>query len=67
MSYKYAIEKVFNSCNKSYNISDILALYTDSIIRDKKLDHESFEEEMKHIFSIFNCLVDKDIFIKSYT
>lgn len=58
---------MFNSYNRSYGISDILAKYTDSIIRDKKLEQEGFEEEMKHIFGIFSCLVDKDVFIKSYT
>jgi hypothetical protein len=44
MSYKYAMEKVLNSCSKLYNVSEVLALYTDAVLKDKKLDQPGFEE-----------------------
>lgn len=61
------MEKVLNTCSKLYNVSEVLALYTDAVIRDKKLDQPGFEDEMKHILSIFTCLIDKDVFLHHYT
>jgi hypothetical protein len=48
-----------------YTLAEILATYTDNILRKNglKVSHEEFEQQLERVVKLFAHLTDKDIFI----
>jgi len=51
-----------------YTVSELLATYTDNILRKNglKLPQEEYEAYLEKVVKLFSHLTDKDIFIESY-
>jgi hypothetical protein len=47
-------------------IEELLAVYTDTKFK-LEMKEEQFEEEVKNILTLFNCVQNKDLFLLKYS
>ncbi|KAL4503901.1 hypothetical protein ABPG72_022531 [Tetrahymena utriculariae] len=66
MSFKSALDKFLNVPIDDYGLPELLANYTDYILKKENLKQEELDLKLNQIIEIFNHLTEKDIYLTLY-
>ncbi|EAR92512.2 cullin family protein (macronuclear) [Tetrahymena thermophila SB210] len=66
MSFKAALDKFLNVPIDDYGLPELLANYTDFILKKENLKQEELDSKLNQIIEIFNHLTEKDIYLILY-
>lgn len=64
--YKSGIEKAFIHSKLPVPIEELLAIYADTRLK-LEMKEEQFEDEVRNILTLFNCVQNKDLFLLKYS
>ncbi|KAL4473571.1 hypothetical protein ABPG74_022435 [Tetrahymena malaccensis] len=66
MSFKSALDRFLNVPIDDYGLPELLANYTDYILKKENLKQEELDQKLNQIIEIFNHLTEKDIYLTLY-